>query len=128
MLRRIVQACFLLFGGTLGTFLIPELLKLTTLDGIVLINNPYVSALIGAILFYLIIFWAVDYIVDLVKWMEDRLVKVPITDLLFGSLGLTFGLIVAFLAGLAINQMEIRFVNTFVPIVLTLLLGYLGFR
>ncbi len=128
MLRRIVQACFLLFGGTLGTFLIPELLKLTTLDGIVLINNPYVSALIGAILFYLIIFWAVDYIVDLVKWMEDRLVKVPITDLLFGSLGLTFGLIVAFLAGLAINQMEIRFVNTFVPIVLTLLLGYLGFQ
>jgi len=128
MLKRIVQACFLLLGGTLGIFLIPELLKLIKLDGIALINNPYISAIIGAIIFYLLTFWAVDFIVNGVKWLEDRLVKAPITDILFGSLGLTFGLIVAFLAGLAINQMEIPIINTYVPILLTLLLGYLGFQ
>ncbi|CAM4216760.1 PIN/TRAM domain-containing protein [Lederbergia lenta] len=128
MLKRIVQACFLLLGGTLGIFLIPELLKLLKLDGVALINNPYISAIIGAIIFYLITFWAVDYIVNTVKWLEDRLLKAPITDIIFGSLGLTFGLILAFLAGLAINQMEIPILNNFVPILLTLLLGYLGFQ
>lgn len=128
MLKRIVQACFLLLGGTLGIFLIPELLKLVKLDGVALINNPYISAIIGAIIFYLITFWAVDFIVNGVKWLEDRIVKAPITDILFGSLGLIFGLIVAFLAGLAINQMEIPIINTYVPILLTLLLGYLGFQ
>jgi len=128
MLKRIVQACFLLLGGTLGIFLIPELLKLVKLDSVALINNPYISAIIGAIIFYLLTFWAVDFIVNGVKWLEDRLVKAPITDILFGSLGLTFGLIVAFLAGLAINQMEIPIINTYVPILLTLLLGYLGFQ
>lgn len=128
MLKRIVQACFLILGGTLGIFLIPELLKLLKLDGVALINNPYISAIIGAIIFYLITFWAVDYIVNTVKWLEDRLIKAPITDIIFGSLGLTFGLILAFLAGLAINQMEIPILNNFVPILLTLLLGYLGFQ
>ncbi|MBS4201518.1 PIN/TRAM domain-containing protein [Bacillus sp. FJAT-49732] len=128
MLKRIVQACFLLLGGTLGIFLIPELLKLVKLDSVALINNPYITAIIGAIIFYLLTFWAVDFIVNGVKWLEDRLVKAPITDILFGSLGLIFGLIVAFLAGLAINQMEIPIINTYVPILLTLLLGYLGFQ
>ncbi|MBS4210514.1 PIN/TRAM domain-containing protein [Bacillus sp. FJAT-50079] len=128
MLKRIVQACFLLLGGTLGIFLIPELLKLVTLDGIIWVNNPYVSAIIGAIIFYFLTFWAVDYIVNIVKWLEDLLIKAPVTDIIFGSLGLTFGLILAFLAGLAINQMEIPILNTFVPILLTLLLGYLGFQ
>ncbi|MEK3888971.1 PIN/TRAM domain-containing protein [Bacillus sp. FSL K6-3431] len=128
MLKRIVQVCFLLLGGTLGIFLIPEGLKLVKLDGVVLINNPYVSAIIGAIIFYLLTFWAVGYIVNIVKWFEDRLIKAPITDIIFGSLGLTFGLIVAYLAGLAINQMEIPILKSFVPILLTLMLGYLGFQ
>ncbi|MCJ8009755.1 PIN/TRAM domain-containing protein [Lederbergia wuyishanensis] len=128
MLKRIVQACFLLLGGTLGIFLIPELLKLVKLDNVALINNPYITAIIGAIIFYLLTFWAVDFIVNGVKWLEDRIVKAPITDILFGSLGLISGLIVAFLAGLAINQMEIPIINTYVPILLTLLLGYLGFQ
>ncbi|MBO1005833.1 PIN/TRAM domain-containing protein [Pseudogracilibacillus auburnensis] len=128
MLKRIVQACFLLLGGSLGIFLIPELLKVMKLDTVSLINNPYMTAILGALIFYFITFWAVKYIVNIVKWLEDRLIKTPITDILFGSLGLTFGLIVAFLAGLAINQMEIPILNTFVPILLTLLLGYLGFQ
>lgn len=128
MLKRIVQACFLLFGGTLGIFLVPELLKLLNMDNIMLINNPYISAIIGALIFYLITFWVVDYVVNFVKWFEDRLVKTPVTDILFGSLGLIAGLIVAFLSGLAISSTNIPIVNTVVPILLTLLLGYLGFQ
>lgn len=128
MLKRIVQACFLLLGGTLGLFLIPGLLKLASLDQIIWINNTFVTAIMGAIIFYIITFWAVDHMVNVVKWFEDRIVKAPVTDILFGSLGLIFGLIVAFLAGLAINHIEIPIVNEFVPILLTLLLGYLGFQ
>ncbi|GIN72232.1 putative PIN and TRAM-domain containing protein YacL [Bacillus sp. J14TS2] len=128
MLKRIVQACILLLGGTLGIFLLPLLLKLVTLDHVVLINNPYITALLGAIIFYLITFWTVNPIVNFVKRIEDVLVKAPITDILFGSLGLGFGLLLAYLMGLAINQMQIPILDTFVPILLTLLLGYLGFQ
>ena len=55
MLRRIVQACFLIIGGTLGLFLIPDLFKLTSID-IPLINNPYVSVILGCNYFLLYYF------------------------------------------------------------------------
>ena len=128
MLKRIVQACFLIVGGTLGIFLLPELLTVINLDDITLINNPYMTAIFGAIIFYIITFWAVEYVVNFVKWFEDSLVKAPVADLLFGSLGLIIGLFVAYLFGIPFNQMEIPIVNTVVPILLTLLLGYLGFQ
>lgn len=128
MLRRIVQACFLIIGVTLGIFLIPDLLKLMNLNDIPLLNNPYVSAILGAIIFYLITFWAVDHVVNFVRWTEESLVKVPITDIIFGSVGLVFGLVIAFLIGYALNAIEVPILNTVAPIVLTLLFGYLGFQ
>ncbi|MCA1066434.1 PIN/TRAM domain-containing protein [Rossellomorea sp. AcN35-11] len=128
MLKRIVQACFLIVGGTLGIFLLPELFTVINLSDIPIINNPYMTAILGAIIFYIFTFWAVEYVVNFVKWFEDSLVKAPVTDLLFGSLGLIIGLFVAYLFGIPFNQMEIPIVNTVVPILLTLLLGYLGFQ
>lgn len=128
MLKRIVQACFLIIGVTLGIFLIPDLLKLISLDDIPLLNNPYVSAILGAIIFYLLTFWAVDHVVNFVRWAEESLVKVPITDIIFGSVGLVFGLVIAFLIGYALNAIEVPILNTVAPIVLTLIFGYLGFQ
>ncbi|GIN42172.1 MULTISPECIES: PIN/TRAM domain-containing protein [Heyndrickxia] len=128
MLKRIVQACFIIIGGTLGIFLLPELLKLVGLSHYVLINNPYATAIFGAIIFYFISFWAVEYVVGFVKWFEDSIVKAPITEILSGSLGLIFGLFVAYLAGIPFNKMEIPILNTVIPILLTLLLGYVGFQ
>lgn len=128
MLKRIVQACFLITGGTLGIFLISDLLTLISLDDIPLINNHYVTAILGAIIFYLISIWAVDYVVNFVKWVEESLVKVPITDIIFGSVGLVFGLIIAFLVGYALTAIQVPILNTVAPVLLTLLFGYLGFQ
>ncbi|MGF2614122.1 PIN/TRAM domain-containing protein [Rossellomorea vietnamensis] len=128
MLKRIVQACFLILGGTLGIFLLPDLLKLINLSDEPLLNNPYITAILGAIIFYILTFWAVKYAVNLVKWFEDTLVKAPVTDILFGSMGLIIGLFVAYLFGIPFNSWEIPIVNTVVPILLTLLLGYIGFQ
>src|SRR3954454_6253932 len=127
MLKRIVQACFLITGGTLGLFLIPDLFTLAAID-IPLINNPYISVILGAVIFYLITFWAIDHVVNFVKWIEESLVRAPITDIIFGSLGLAFGLIVAFLIGYALSAITMPILNTVAPILLTLLFGYLGFQ
>jgi uncharacterized protein YacL len=128
MLKRVVQACFLIIGGTLGIFLIPELINLMNLDHIPLINNGYIAAILGAIIFYFISFWAIDYVTEFVRWVEESLLKIPVTDVLFGSIGLVFGLFVAFLIGFALNAIQVPVVNTVAPILLTLLFGYLGFQ
>jgi uncharacterized protein YacL len=51
-----------------------------------------------------------------------------VTDVLFGTMGLIFGLIVAFLIQLPLNNMDIVVVSSVVPIFITFLLGYLGFQ
>jgi uncharacterized protein YacL len=128
MLKRIVQACFLIIGGTLGILLLPGLFHILHMSDISLLNNSYVTAIIGAIIFYLITFWAVDYVFNFIKWAEDSLVRVPVTDVLFGSVGLIFGLLVAFLIGFALNAVRVPILNAVAPILLTLLFGYLGFQ
>lgn len=128
MLKRIIQACFLIIGGTLGMLLIPELLIVIHAGDIALLNNPYVSVLLGAIIFYLITFWAVDHVIYFMKWLEEQLVKFPITDIIFGSVGLLVGLLAAFLVGSAFSAIRVPILNTVVPIILTLLFGYLGFQ
>ncbi|MBS4175737.1 PIN/TRAM domain-containing protein [Bacillus sp. FJAT-49736] len=128
MLKRLVQSCFIIIGGTLGIFLLPVVLRLLNLHDIIFLNNPYVTAILGAIIFYFITFWTVDYVVGFVKWFEDSVVKAPITEIISGSLGLIFGLLVAYLMGIPFNNMNIPIVNTVIPILLTLLLGYLGFQ
>lgn len=128
MLKRIVQVCFLIIGGTLGILLLPYIYKLANLDGYALINNPYTTALIGALIFYLLTFWAVKHVVNFIRWMEDSLMKAPILDLLFGTVGLVIGLTVAFLISFALNTIQVPILNEIAPIVITLLFGYLGFQ
>jgi uncharacterized protein YacL len=128
MLKRLVLACFIIIGGTLGIFLIPTLLGVFNIAHMPFLNNPYVSALLGALIFYILTFWTVDYVINIVNWFEDSIVKAPLADIIFGTLGLVLGLIVAFLLGLPLNNMQIPIVNTLIPILLTVLLGYVGFQ
>ncbi|WP_033827315.1 PIN/TRAM domain-containing protein [Bacillus andreraoultii] len=128
MLTRIVQICFLLVGGTLGVLFLPFLYSVVNLDQVAIIDNPYVSAILGAIIFYLITFWAVKYVINFIKWIEETLIKAPILDLLFGTIGLVLGLIIAFFLGSALSTFLFPVLNEIAPIILTLLFGYLGFQ
>lgn len=84
--------------------------------------------MIGAVLFFLLTFWIADYIVDFMKLMEESIVKAPVTDVLFGSMGLIIGLIVAYLITIPLNSMNFTFVSTVLPIFATIFLGYFGFQ
>ncbi|KGA98342.1 hypothetical protein AJ85_14700 [Alkalihalobacillus alcalophilus ATCC 27647 = CGMCC 1.3604] len=125
MLRRIIQLCFILVGGTLGFIYIPELIQLLDL-GSGWMASPYVGVVIGALLLFIISLWLADHFVGFIKVLEEAIVKAPVTDVLFGSMGLIIGLIVAFL--IPLNAVEIPVISTILPIFLTLLLGYLGFQ
>lgn len=128
MLKRIVQLFFLVVGGTLGIMFLPDLLALMKVEHLFILNNPYMLAIVGALIFFIMTFWAVDYVVDVIRWMEESLVKAPVTDILFGSLGLIFGLVVAFLVVMPLKAFQFQVVNTVLPVFLTILLGYLGFQ
>ncbi|GEK35481.1 PIN/TRAM domain-containing protein [Kurthia sibirica] len=127
MLKKLIQVVFLFIGGTLGLILLPPLYELINLSSNPWINNPYVSVIIGAIILFALSFSLVDPFVRFLKWMEDRLLKAPVGDLLFGTLGLIIGLIVAFLISVAIDGMMLPPFTNIIPIILSIVLGYLCF-
>ncbi len=128
LLKWIIQIAFVLIGGTLGLLFLPHLYELINLSQIPWINNLYVSILIGAVLLYVAALFLTDYLVHFIQWMEERLLKAPIGDLLFGTLGLVIGLIVAYLFGSAVNNIEIPVIQSVIPVLLSIVLGYLGFQ
>ncbi|RXJ03014.1 PIN/TRAM domain-containing protein [Anaerobacillus alkaliphilus] len=128
MLRWIVKLFFVFIGGTLGYLFVPELIQILNFGLSNWFTNAYVGAAIGAIIFYLSSFWITDYVVGLIRLVEEKLVKAPVTDVLFGTMGIIFGLIVAFLIVLPLNTINLPILSSVLPIFLTILLGYLGYQ
>lgn len=127
-MKKFIQIAFLLIGGALGLLFLPPLYELLHLTSNPWLDNPYVSVALGALLLFTLSFAVSDYFVRLIGWMEEVLFKVPVVELLFGTLGLIIGLIVAYFFGFAIQSFQFPFITEIVPIVLSFVLGYLGFR
>lgn len=128
MLKRVIQVAFLFIGGALGLIFLPPLYEFINLTSNPWINNPYISVALGASLLFILSFMLSDYFVKLITWMEDVLFKLPVGDLLFGTLGLIIGLSVSTLLGFAIRSLEFPVVTDIIPIILAIIFGYLGFR
>ncbi|MCM3612623.1 PIN/TRAM domain-containing protein [Planococcus sp. MERTA32b] len=128
MLKRIIQVLFLLIGATVGIIFLPYVFELIPMIDSPWINNAIVSALVGALIFFLLSLLFADSLVRFMKWMEEKLLHAPTPDLLFGTVGLIIGLIVAFLIGFALSTIDIPLVATAAPIILSVVLGYLGFQ
>lgn len=130
MIRRLIQLLFILIGGGLGFRFGSDLFIL--LDPYLNIGEtamgPYIGAVIGAILFFLLSAWMADYIIQSIHWGEEALLKLPITDVLFGAMGLIIGLIVAFLLFLPLSYIPLPIIGDFLPIIISCLLGYMGFQ
>src|SRR5690625_315091 len=128
MLKKIVHLFFIITGGTLGFLYLPfifELIHFTKYDWLM---SPYFSSVVGAIIFFILSYFIADYVVGLFKWIEEGLVKIPVVDLLFGAIGLIFGLIVAYLINIPLKDISLKIISEIVPLFLTVIIGYLGFQ
>src|SRR5690625_3497018 len=90
--------------------------------------SPYFSSVVGAIILFILSYFIADYVVGFFKWIEEGLVKIPIVDLLFGSIGLILGLLVAYLVTIPLKTISWRIVSEILPLFFTVIIGYLGFQ
>lgn len=65
-----------------------------------------------------------SWVVQATRWVESKLQKMPFTDLLGAAIGLIIGLIIASLLGSTFAKVPL--VGNYVPMVGSVLLGYLG--
>ena len=128
MLKKIIHVFFLITGGTLGYLYIPSILKFFNLTDINWVMSPYFGLVIGAIIFFILSYLLADYIVGFLKWIEEGLVKIPVVDLFFGTIGLIAGLLVAYLINIPLQDISLMIVSEILPLFLTIVIGYLGFQ
>lgn len=128
VLKKIVHLFFIILGATIGYLYIPYIIRLLDFTDLTWVDSPFLGAALGAIILFVISYWIAEYIVGFLRWIEEGLVKIPIGDLLLGSLGLIIGLITAFLINLPIQEIQIEFISNVMPLFITILLGYFGFQ
>lgn len=128
VLKKVVHLFFIITGGTLGYLYMPTIIQFLDVTEVKWVASPYFGLAIGAIILFFLSFWLVDYIVGFLKWIEEALIKVPVGDLFFGSLGLIIGLVVAYFVNMPIQDMSIKFVSQVIPLFIMILSGYFGFQ
>ncbi len=85
-----------------------------------------VLSLLGVLIGYFISSFILNQGLLISRQLERLLTKVPNQELLAGTIGLLFGLIIANLIGVAFNQIPI--VGSYIPIILSAVFGYIGLR
>ena len=68
------------------------------------------------------------HISAVIKQIEEKLSEVSLTYLLFGAIGGIIGLTLGVIISTPLYNLKIPFVNSVLPILLMVILGYLGFR
>lgn len=90
------------------------------------ISVVVVGTVLGAIIGYLISSFLLQQGLVVAKRLERVLTHIPNQELIAGTIGLLFGLIIANLIGLAFNQIPI--IGPYIPIILSAIFGYSGLR
>ncbi|MFT8908897.1 MAG: PIN/TRAM domain-containing protein [Lentilactobacillus diolivorans] len=126
--KRIVQIVFTLAGAAIGASYFPLLWLILQVRYGTVFNNTLTNAIFGAIIFYIISLMAGNYVLKLTDRIEARLTSQSPLQLVFGTLGLIIGLVLAVLVSIVFFRTNTFFLNTMIPIILMLILGYFGFR
>lgn len=126
LLMAVVGLVLMRFASPLLTYLISAELSRMDVFGITLVN--LVSVLLGGAVGGIIGFMVSPYLIKKLSrfsiWVELQLNNMPIHDVIAGACGLAIGLIIANLLGAAFSPIPI--VGNYVPIILSIIFGYLG--
>ncbi|NLK00952.1 MAG: PIN/TRAM domain-containing protein [Clostridia bacterium] len=125
MLYRISRLLITLLAAV-GSFTISRTL---TAEGLswpveILWSVLILSTIVGGLIGYSISPWIYRHVKNFTSWLEQYLHKIPVQDMVSGAMGVIIGLIIATLLGLSFSKIPL--VGPYFSLVLSLVLGYLG--
>lgn len=135
VLKFFITAIAVILGATLFEFASPLLAFIISAEflqtnlnilGMTMMN--VLSIVFGGTLGGLIGFFFSPYCINKLRkfsiWVEQQLNKMPIHDVVAGVCGLAIGLIIANLLGVAFSRIPL--IGTYIPIIFSIVFGYLG--
>lgn len=91
------------------------------------ISNEIAGLVIGGILFFILSLFFTNTLVAMIKKIEQRIIRIPVQDIIVATVGLIIGLLIASLISTGISYIGLSIVDSTIPIILYVFLGYLGF-
>ena len=128
MRKRIIQLIFMIAGGALSINVLPYIWQLVGQHHQLWLNNPVVNFIIGGIIFFILSLPLWSVVDQAIKRIEAYLSKQSLLLLLIGSLSMLIGLVIAVVVTVPLQRMNNFFLSGIVPVIVMVLLGYLGFR
>jgi uncharacterized protein YacL len=128
MRKVLVNAIFALIGIAVGITVLPYFWRVTGVSDIRVINNGYVDGLTGGLIFYFFSFPFVEPITNLNLRIEKYLSTRSPGWIIFGSIFLIGGLILANIISIPFYMMSSLIFNTIIPLILMIIFGFIGFR
>ncbi|GGG97721.1 PIN/TRAM domain-containing protein [Staphylococcus pragensis] len=128
VLKGIVVIIYIILGTSLGILLIPEILHDLNIKNHPILTNYYVDGFIGIVLFFLIFGLFINKVTKTLKNVEQWILQRSAVEILFATLGLIIGLFISVMASFILEMIGNSILNHLVPIIITLLLCYLGFQ
>ena len=128
MQKRVITVLMVLAGASLGLSLLP--LAWTTIgqNQNDWLNNTVTNSLLGALIFYLFSLLVASYVSAGIQKIEKKLSEFSLTYLLFGAIGTIIGLMIGVIVSIPLYNWKVPFVNSVAPILVMVLLGYLGLQ
>ena len=129
MVNKIVRWIFALLGGVSGVLLFYNGARFY--EGITenfwhMVLGYSVSLFAGGLIFFLVSPLIIKFGRWVANWIERELSKVPTSDIIFGSIGLVVGLIIAYIISRLLMNIPLPFIGTILSILVAIFLGYLG--
>ena len=128
MQKRVITLLMIIVGASLGISFLPMAWQTIGQQTNGWLNNTFTNSLLGALIFFLLSLLLAKHISAVIKQIEEKLSEVSLTYLLFGAIGGIIGLTLGVIISTPLYNLKIPFVNSVLPILLMVILGYLGFR
>ena len=126
MVKKLVRIGISLATGVaglyLGFFITNNLLIIPTNE--IRLTLLVFPGLVGGLIGFTVAPRVIEWSLQMMAWIEGKLQIMPIQELMGGAIGLIIGLIIATLFGNSFSG--IPFVGSYIPIIVSIALGYLG--
>ena len=129
MANKIVRWIFALLGGVSGVLLFyngAQFYESITENFWYMVLGYSLSLFIGGLILFLISPLIITFGRGVANWIEGELSKVPTSDMIFGSIGLVIGLIIAYIISRLLITIPFPFIGTILSVLVAIFLGYLG--
>lgn len=121
---RIIIALFFLAGGISLGYAFTNDAWLVTSNMILKITVTILPGIVLGLLGYSLAPFIIKKVIRMMEWIERKLQKMPLSDLMGAAIGLIIGLIIASLLGVSLAKIPL--IGNYVTVFCSIVLGYLG--